>query len=90
MEQHFVYQVINHDRQETFFGVADIPLEQELLRLAKDPKGPAGGWKKGEKVEWRPLSDFLTLEGARLLHRELEASKGRKYTLIPTATQEPA
>jgi hypothetical protein len=81
---HVVYQVINHDREETFFGVTDQPLVQEIERVAKDPKGPARQWKKGDTVEWRPLTDMMDLEGARLLHRELEGSKGRQFALLPT------
>lgn len=84
MRSHVVFQVINHDREETFFGVTDQPLEKALEAIAKDPKGPARGWKKGETVEWRPLTDLMDLEGARLLHRELEGSKGRQFTLLPT------
>ena len=81
---HVVYQVINHDRKETFFGITDAQLEQEVERLAKDPKGPAKDWKKGETVEWRPLTELMELRGARLVHRELESSQGREYTLLPT------
>lgn len=84
MGTHVVYQVINHDREETFFGVTDRPLDQTLEVIAKDPRGPARGWKKGDTVEWRPLTDLLDREAAHLLHRELEGSKGRTYTLIPT------
>ena len=79
-----VFQVINHDREETFFGVTDRPLDDEIGTLARDPNGPAGGWKKGETVEWRPLTGLLEWEGARMLHRRLERSKGRGFRLIPT------
>ncbi|MEL6187194.1 MAG: hypothetical protein AAFU79_21420 [Myxococcota bacterium] len=90
MGTHVVYQIINHDREETFFGVTDIQLEAEVERIAKDPQGPARAWKKGETVEWRPLTDVMDLEGAKLLHRELEGSTGREFTLIPTfADPEP-
>lgn len=88
MGTHIVYQVTNHDRKETFFGVTDIPLEKTIEAIAKDPKGPARGWQKGETVEWRPLSDLMELAGARLLHRELESSTGRDYTLISTYRDE--
>lgn len=89
MSSHVVYQVINHDRRETFFGTTNIPLEREVERIAKDPQGPARAWKKGETVEWRPLTDLLEPEAARLVHRELEASKGRQYQLITTYVDEP-
>lgn len=88
VETHVVYQVINHDQEVTFFGLTDIPLEKEMERLAKDPKGPAKGFKKGDTVEWRPMSNLMTVEGARLLHKELESSKGRKFTLIPTYVED--
>lgn len=88
MGTHVVYQVINHDREETFFGVTDRHLDREIERLAQDRAGPAKAWGKGETVEWRPLTQLMELEGARMLHRELESSKGRKFTLIPTYREE--
>lgn len=89
VSSHIVYQVINHDREETFFGVTNIHLEKEMERLAKDPKGPAKGWQKGDTVEWRPMTDMMEPHAARLFHKELESSKGRSFTLIPTFVPEP-
>lgn len=84
MGSHIVFQVINHDQKETFFGVTDRHLDKTIEAIAKDPKGPARGWKKGDTVEWRPLTEPMELEGAELVHRELETSGKRDYATIPT------
>ena len=80
-----VYQVINFDREEMFFGTTDIHLEKEIERIAKDPAGPAKDWGQGEVVHWRPLTDLLEPSTARSLHQDLEAKdKPNKFTVIPT------
>ncbi len=81
----FVYQVINFNREELFFGTAEESLDRELERLAKDPKGPASGWKKGDVVSWRPLTDKLDPQMARTLHRQFESkAPPNKFKVIPT------
>jgi hypothetical protein len=80
-----VYQIINFDREEIIYGTTDIQLEKEVERLAKDPKGPTAGWKKGEVVQWRPLTDLLEPKMAKWLHKELEAKvPPNKYRVIQT------
>jgi hypothetical protein len=66
------YQVINFDRQEVFFGVTAQHIEKEIERLAKDRASPAGAWKKGEIVSWRPIADGLKPNEAKVLHRQFE------------------
>jgi len=79
-----VYQVINHDREEMFFGVTDIDLRETVGEVAKDDNGPAKDWKKGEVVQWRPLTDFLPDEQADALARELEEKEPpNKFRVIP-------
>jgi hypothetical protein len=80
-----VYQLINRDKQEMLFGTTDLPLEQEIERVAKDVKGPTAHWKKGDFVEWRPLTSLLDPAAARALHRDLEQkTPPNKYRVLPT------
>jgi hypothetical protein len=80
-----VYQLINEDRQEIIFGTTDIHIEKEVERIAKDTKGPAAGWKKGDLVRWRPLTDLMEAEVARQLHKDLESKvPPNKFRVIPT------
>ena len=80
-----VYQLINEDRQEIIFGTTDIHIEKEVERIAKDTKGPAAGWKKGNLVRWRPLTDLLEPEVARQIHKDLESkTPPNKFRVIPT------
>ncbi len=84
-----VYQVVNLDRQELFFGTTVVHLDQEIERLAKDPRGPASGWKKGEVVHWRPLTPPLSPSFARQLHRDFEKkTPPNKFKVIPTYREE--
>ena len=79
-----VYQVINHDREEIFFGVTDTDLQETIGEVAKDPNGPAKEWKEGELVQWRPLTDFLPEAQAQALASELEGKEPpNKFTVIP-------
>ena len=80
-----VYQIINFDREEIIFGHTEIHIEKEVERIAKDPKGPASHWKKGDLVQWRPLTDLIAPERAAELHKELEShTPPNKYRVIPT------
>jgi hypothetical protein len=80
-----VYQLINFDREEIIFGTTDVHIEKEVERIAKDPKGPAAHWKKGDLVHWRPLTDLLEPETAKGLHKDLESkTPPNKFRVIPT------
>lgn len=80
-----VYQVINLDRQEMFFGTTALQLEEEIERVAKDPRGPALGWKRGDVVRWRPLTALLEEVQARALHKDLESKDApNKFRVIQT------
>jgi hypothetical protein len=84
-----VYQLINFDQEEIIFGTTDIHIEKEVERIAKDPKGPAAHWKKGDVVQWRPLTDLLDPPAARQLHKDLEAkTPPNKYRVIRTFQDE--
>lgn len=84
-EKVIVYQVMNFDREEMFFGTTALHIEKEIERLAKKTDGPARGWKKGDTVSWRPLTDLLDPQAANVLHRELEqGTPPNNYTVIPT------
>ena len=79
-----VYQVINHDREEIFFGVTDVDLHETIGEVAKDKDGPAKEWQEGEVVQWRPLTDFLPEEQAIALAQELEGKEPpNKFKVIP-------
>ena len=79
-----VFQVINHDREEIFFGVTDIDLRETMGEIAKDKDGPAKDWQQGEIVQWRPLTDFLPEEQAYSLAAELEEKEPpNKFRVIP-------
>ena len=81
-----VYQVLNHDRSEMFFGVANTDLREVMGEIAKDKNGPAKDWQPGELVQWRPLTDFLPETQAVALAKELESrSPPNKFTVIPYA-----
>ena len=83
--QMIVYQLINFDREEIIFGTTDILLEKEVERVAKDPKGPAAEWKRGDFVQWRPLTDVLEPHMALALHKELEKkTPPNKFRVIQT------
>lgn len=80
-----VFQVINFDREEMFFGHTDVQLEQTIERIAKDPSGPAAGWKKGDLVHWRPLTEMVDEARAKQIHRELQSKvPPNKFKVIPT------
>ena len=80
-----VYQLINEDRQEMIFGSTELAIDVEIERLGKDTKGPAGGWKKGDSVRWRPLTELLEPEVARQIHKDLESKvPPNKFRVIPT------
>lgn len=81
----FVYQVINFDEEEMFFGTSDQELEKEIERIAKDPSGPAKAWKQGQLVQWRALTDELPEAQAKSLHKDLEARQPpNKFRVIST------
>lgn len=80
-----VYQVMNLEREEVFYGTTATSLNDEILRLAKDPRSPAKQWKRGEAVAWRPLSVPLDPDAARLLHREFEMREPpNKFKVLKT------
>jgi hypothetical protein len=68
-----VYQVINFSREELFFGTTELDLEREVERLSRDTQGPTAGWKRGEVVSWRPLTEKIDPLMARTLHKQFEA-----------------
>ncbi len=85
----YVYQVVNLDREELFFGRTSEHLDKELMRLAKDPNGPAAEWSKGDAVHWRPLTDVLEPSVAETLHKEFESrTPPNKFRVIKTASEE--
>ena len=80
-----VYQVMNLEREELFYGTTAGSLNDEILRLARDPRSPAKEWKRGEAVAWRPLSSPLEPEAAKLLHREFESREPpNKFKILKT------
>ena len=80
-----VYQIMNFDREEILYGTCEEPLEVELERLAKDPRGPTKLWKHGEVVSWKPITEPLDPSSARMLHRELENGQPpNKFTVLKT------
>lgn len=84
-EKLLVYQVMNFDREEMFFGTTALEMEKELEKIARNTSGPARGWKKGEVVSWRPLAEDLDPAAAKTLHRELErGTPPNKFAIIPT------
>jgi hypothetical protein len=90
-EEMIVYQVVNLDRQELFFGTTSIQMEQEIERLARDPNSPAKGWQKGDVVHWRPLTPLISRSFARQLHREFEKkTPPNKFKVLPTFKDEEA
>lgn len=69
-----LYQIMNLDREELFYGITADPLEKELEKLASAFNSPAAGWKKGEVVTWRAITpEPLPTDLANLLWRELES-----------------
>lgn len=72
MAQSFLFQVINHTRQEIFYGTTDQVLDKEMEKLAKDPKGPAAGWQRGDAVSWRAMTDWMDEAIVRNLHQSIE------------------
>ena len=80
-----VYQVINHDREQIFYGTSAGHVSDELDKIARDPTGPAKEWKVGDTVTWRILSVPLKPAEARLLHRQFESGQPpMKFAVIPT------
>lgn len=76
---------MNLEREELFYGTTAASLNDEMLRLAKDPRSPAKGWKRGEAVAWRPLSVPLEFAAAKLLHREFESREPpNKFKILKT------
>lgn len=91
MGQAIVFQLINRDQQEMLFGTTELDLEKAVESIAKDPKGPAAHWRKGDFVEWRPLTPPLERTHARTLHRDLERkTPPNKYRVIPTYREDDA
>ena len=84
-----VYQIMNFDREEILYGVTGGKLEDEVLRLARDRKGPTKDWSKDEVVSWRPITGALKPAEARLLHREFESkTPPNKFTVLKTYSEE--
>jgi hypothetical protein len=82
---HILYQVINLTKEEIFFGTTDQKLEQEIERLAKDPKSPAAHWKQGDIVQWRPLTDWMEEPIVKNLHKEIEShTPPNKFKVLKT------
>ena len=80
-----LFQVINITQQELLFGTTNEGLEKEIARLAKNPRGPTGHWKKGDLVHWRPLTDLVDARMARRLHKDFESkTPPNKFKVIPT------
>lgn len=80
-----VYQVINHDREQIFYGTTAGQVDEEIVTIARDPSGPAKDWKVGDTVTWRTLSVPLKPQEANFLHRQFESGKPpMKYAIIPT------
>lgn len=78
-----VYQIMNFDREEILYGTCPAPIEKELERLAKDPRGPTRHWKHGEVVSWKPITDPMEASSARMLHREFENGQPpNKFTVL--------
>jgi len=63
---------MNFDREEILYGTCAEPMEKELERLSKDPRGATRHWKHGEVVSWKPITEPLEEASARMLHREFE------------------
>ncbi len=81
-----VYQVVNLDREEMFFGITDIELAKQMGEIAKLRDGPAAGWQRGELVQWRPLTDWLPEDQALAMARDLEKKKPpNRFTVHPFA-----
>lgn len=80
-----LYQVQNFDRQELFYGLTAGRLDKEIEKIARDTKGPAAGWKRGEVVSWRPIVDGLKRKEARVLHAQFETKPPpNKFKVIKT------
>jgi hypothetical protein len=80
-----LYQIINLDRREVIFGTTERNLDDEVVRVARDPKSPVRQWRKGERVQWRALSSALDSRVARQLHRDMEShGSTENFTVIPT------
>ncbi|MFO0726912.1 MAG: hypothetical protein U1E65_24215 [Myxococcota bacterium] len=85
MAQSFLYQVINHTRQEILYGTTDLALDKEVERLSKDPKCPASAWQRGDAVGWRPLTDWMDEAIVRNLHQSIEArTPPNKFKVLKT------
>ncbi|MEQ8272134.1 MAG: hypothetical protein RMA76_01055 [Deltaproteobacteria bacterium] len=89
-EKLVVYQVMNFDREELFYGTTALELDKEIEKIARNTSGPAREWKKGDVVSWRPLTDKLDPAGAHMLHREFEqGTPPNKFKVIPTYERKP-
>lgn len=85
-----VYQVINHDREQIFYGTTSGQVADELEKIARDPGGPAKGWKFGDTVTWRTLSPPLKLVEALYLQRQFESGEPpMKFAVIRRLADEP-
>lgn len=85
-EGKLVYQVLNLDREEMFFGVTDFDIDATVGAVAKINGGPAAGWKSGELVQWRPLTDILPDKQAMALADELQGkTPPNKFKVLPFA-----
>jgi len=74
-DERVVFQIVNHTREEIFFLTTDVQIEEMILKIAKDRKGPAKDWDKGDAVGWRPLTDLLPADQAHAMALELSDSK---------------
>lgn len=84
-----VYQIMNFDREEILYGTCPEPLDKEIERLAKDPRGPTKLWKHGEVVSWKPITEPLEPASARMLHREFEkGTPPNNFKVLATYTPE--
>ncbi|MBI2378503.1 MAG: hypothetical protein HYV07_31175 [Deltaproteobacteria bacterium] len=86
MAQVILYQVINIDREEMFFGTCSTELEKEMERLSKlGANGPMKEWKKGDILQWRPLTEKIDENVAKTLHAEIQKkTPPNKYRVIQT------
>ena len=81
----YVYQIVNLSQEQILFGATDLPLVDEVTRLAKDPKSPAVRWRQGDVIHWRPLTVAMPEHRARVYLAEFE--KGvppNGYTILRT------
>jgi hypothetical protein len=83
--QKYLYQVINNTRQEIVFGSTDQALEKELERIAKDPKSPTAGWKAGDEINFRALTEPMDDGLLKYLYKNLESrTPPNKFKVLKT------